>query len=280
MTVEIDDSGTGDLIGPAFILFWRRETNTLVKKRVPLELYQNKNFNNLTKSFIRNLFISTFQEMKIPQSEDIWLCTGPCFDEARKWLKENNYNYHDAKIEGYLQNQVESTYINYIIENYDFPRDKASIESGKERFFTIFNWVVEDYPRRKIFVKSGFEKWQSKWNNEAESLWMKKMVSEGNHINNNIKSSADNNNIVKTKSSHSKSVNTIENIDLNINNIKNNKEIKKTQQKKSKKTSKKSVKKKHVKHRNFKKKKKSFQKKKSKHPKYSTKNVDPYQKFY
>lgn len=134
MTVEIDDSGTGDLIGPAFILFWRRETNTLVKKEVPLELYQNKNFNNLTKSFIRNLFIATFQEMKIPQSEDIWLCTGPCFDEARKWLKENNYNYHDAKIEGYLQNQVESTYINYIIENYDFPRDKASIESGKARF--------------------------------------------------------------------------------------------------------------------------------------------------
>ncbi|MHA1886864.1 MAG: hypothetical protein ACTSX0_02465, partial [Promethearchaeota archaeon] len=176
MTVEIDDSGTGDIIGPAFILFWRRETNTLVKKEVPLELYQQKNFNTLTKEYIRELFKEVFQIMDIPPTEDIWLCTGPCFDEARKWLQENRYNYHDAKIEGYLQTQVESTYLDYLIENYDFPKEKAILESGKKRFFAIFNWVVDDFPRRIKFIKSGFDKWQSKWKNEAETLWMKKMV--------------------------------------------------------------------------------------------------------
>lgn len=177
MTIEIDDSGTGDLIGPAFILFWRRETNTLIKKEVPLELYQREDFNKLTKEYIRDLFENVFAEMKIPSTEDIWLCTGPCFDEARKWLKEKNFNFHDAKIEGYLQTQVETTYLDYIINNYNFPQDKASIESGKKRFYAIFDWVAQDFPRRSKFVKSGFEKWQAKLKREAEELWMKKMVS-------------------------------------------------------------------------------------------------------
>ncbi|MHA1521293.1 MAG: hypothetical protein ACTSRK_14000 [Promethearchaeota archaeon] len=176
MTIEIDDSGTGDIVGPAFILFWRRETNTLVTKEVPLELYQQKEFNALTKTYIRDLFISTFQEMDIPPTEDIHLCTGPCFDDARVWLKENSYNYQDAKIEGYLQTQVEGTYLNYIIEEYNFPPNKASIESGKKRFFAIYNWLVKDFPRRSLFVKSGFEKWQTKWKPEAEHAWMKNMV--------------------------------------------------------------------------------------------------------
>ena len=176
MTIEIDDSGTGDLVGPAFILFWRRETNTLVTKEVPLELYQQKEFNTLTKTYIKDLFISTFQEMDIPPTEDIHLCTGPCFDTARLWLKENAYNYHDAKIEGYLQTQVENTYLNYIITEYNFPANKASIESGKKRFFAIYHWVIKDFPRRSQFVKSGFEKWQTKWKPEAEQTWMKNMV--------------------------------------------------------------------------------------------------------
>lgn len=176
MTVEIDDSGTGDLIGPAFILFWRRETNSLLKKEVPLELYQDPHFNILSKDFIRDLFISAFKELDIPQTEDIYLCTGPCFDHARIWLKENEYNFHDAKIEGHLQDVVEQTYMHYIIENYNFPSEKSSLDSGKKRFFELFHWVAEDFPRREHWVKSGFEKWQTKWRAEAELEWMTKMV--------------------------------------------------------------------------------------------------------
>ena len=49
MTIEIDDAGTGDLLGGAFILIWRRETNDLIKKIIPLELYQDSDFDQLTK---------------------------------------------------------------------------------------------------------------------------------------------------------------------------------------------------------------------------------------
>ena len=175
--IEIDDSGTGDLIGSAFILFWRRETNTLVKKEVPLKLYQSPDFNKLTKEYIKNLFIETFKEMNIPKTEDIYLCTGNCFDLARVFLKEEEYNYHDAKIEGYLQDCVEQTYLDHIIEEYDVPAHRVSLESGAKRFFSLFHWVSQDFPRRKAFVKSGFPKWKTKWEIEAKNKWMLKMVS-------------------------------------------------------------------------------------------------------
>lgn len=176
MTIEIDDSGTGDLIGSAFILFWRRETNELVKKEVPLELYQSPDFNITTKNYIRQLFIDTFEEMKIPKTEDIYLCTGPCFDQARVFLKEGEYNYQDAKIEGHLQDLVEQTYLDHIIEEFGVPKNKISVESGKKRFFAIFHWIARDFPRRKVYVKSGFEKWHSKWEQEAEREWLGRMV--------------------------------------------------------------------------------------------------------
>ena len=177
MTIEIDDSGTGDIIGSAFILFWRRETNILIKKEVPLKLYQSPDFNNLTKEYVKNLFIETFKEMDITKTEDIYLCTGNCFDLARVFLKEEEYNYHDAKIEGYLQDCVEQTYLDHIIEEYDVPAHRVSLESGAKRFFSLFHWVYQDFPRRKAFVKSGFPKWKSKWEIEAEDKWMLEMVS-------------------------------------------------------------------------------------------------------
>ena len=177
MTIEIDDSGTGDIIGSAFILFWRRETNTLVKKEVPLKLYQSPDFNKLTKEYIKDLFVETFKEMDIPKTEDIHLCTGNCFDIARVFLKEEGYNYHDAKIEGYLQDLVEQTYLDHIIEEYDVPARSVSLESGAKRFFSLFHWVCQDFPRRKAFVKTGFPKWKTKWEIEAKNKWMLEMVS-------------------------------------------------------------------------------------------------------
>ena len=176
MTIEIDDSGTGDLIGSAFILFWRRETNELVKKEVPLELYQSSDFNLTTKNYIRQLFVETFEEMKIPKTEEISLCTGSCFDKAREFLKEGEYNYKDAKIEGYLQDMVEQSYLTHIIEEYGVPENKVSVESGKKRFFALFHWITRDFPRRKYYVKSGFDKWNTKWMQEAEKEWMTRMV--------------------------------------------------------------------------------------------------------
>ena len=178
MTIEIDDAGTGDLIGSAFILFWRRETNDLLKKEVPLELYQAplSDANRLTQEHIQQLFLEAIQELDISKTEDIHLCTGSCFDKARDYLKTEQYNLFDTKIEGYLQDQVEQTYLDHLHETYGITSKKLTVESGKKRFFLLYNWVTQDFPRRQHFVKSGTAGWQKKWKQKAEMDWQHKMI--------------------------------------------------------------------------------------------------------
>ena len=176
MTIEIDDAGTGDIVGGAFILFWRRETNDLLKKEVPLELYQSSDFNQRTQEFIQQLFIEAIQELKITKTEDIHLCTGSCFDKARDYLKIEQFNLLDTKIEGYLQDQVEQTYLDHLHDAYGISSKKLTVESGKKRFFLLYNWVTQDFPRRQHFVKSGTAGWQKKWKQKAEIDWQHKMI--------------------------------------------------------------------------------------------------------
>ena len=166
MTIEIDDAGTGDIVGGAFILFWRRETNDLLKKEVPLELYQSSDFNQRTQEFIQGLFVEAIQELKITKSEDIHLCTGSCFNAAREYLETEHFNLINAKIEGYLQDQVEQTYLNHLYQTYGIPLKKLTVDSGKKRFFLLYHWVTKDFPRRQHFVKSGFEGWRVTKSNE------------------------------------------------------------------------------------------------------------------
>jgi hypothetical protein len=173
----IDDSGTGDLLGDAFIVFWRRETNDLLQKHIPLELYQTSEFNIKTRQLVKDLFIDAITELNIPNTEEIYLCTGAIFDESRKYLDDNHYNFKSIKIEGYLQDIAEKTYIDHLIEDLGVPENIIPFESGKKRFFALFQWLSADFPRRIKNVKSGFEKWQSKWQNIAYEEWMRKMVS-------------------------------------------------------------------------------------------------------
>ena len=176
VTIEIDDAGTGDLIGDAYVLFWRRETNTLLKKIIPLELYQQSDFNKLTQQHVIGLFKEAFSELNVPKTEEILVCSGNVFDQARKFMEEEKYNFKTAKIEGYLQDQVEAAYLTNIIEEYNFPSKILNVESGRKRFFSVFHWIAKDFPRRSIYVKTGFSKWNTKLAKDAQGEWMKKMV--------------------------------------------------------------------------------------------------------
>lgn len=175
-TILIDDSGTGDLIGDAFIVFWRRETNDQCVKRIPLELYQTPEFNEKSKFAVKELLCDAFKELNVPTTEEIFICSGPIFDEARKYLTDQHFNFQIQKIEGWFQDKVEQIYVDYLTNEISIPENTVSVESGKKRFFALFHWISQDYPRRNRLVKSGFEKWQTKWASSAEEEWMKQMV--------------------------------------------------------------------------------------------------------
>jgi len=46
MTIEIDDAGTGDLVGDAFIGLLRKETDELIFKTLSVDLFKGDNWKN------------------------------------------------------------------------------------------------------------------------------------------------------------------------------------------------------------------------------------------
>ncbi|MFX1575145.1 MAG: hypothetical protein ACFFB0_20610 [Promethearchaeota archaeon] len=169
MTIEIDDSGTGDLVGNAFIGFLRKETGDLLFRTLPVDLFKGKNWKNkeplkvavdLVKDGLKEL---NFQK----DNEIIRLCRGNIFDEVRSYFVENGINYEGAIIKGKLQDAVEGKLVDYLRNNLGIRSKNLTKKSGAKRFFILFNWVCYDFDNREKYVKSGFKKWNTVWRDRA-----------------------------------------------------------------------------------------------------------------
>ncbi|MFW9939213.1 MAG: hypothetical protein ACFFD5_16345, partial [Candidatus Thorarchaeota archaeon] len=163
MTIEIDDAGTGDLVGDAFIGLLRKETDELIFKTLPLELFKAENWKN-KKPFkiVVDLVKEGLEELNFQKdSELIKLCRGNIFDQVRAYFLEEGINYEDAIVEGKLQDAVEGKLIKYLRNDLNIRSKNLTIKSGAKRFFVLFNWVCYDFYNREKFVKSGFKKWNT-----------------------------------------------------------------------------------------------------------------------
>lgn len=169
MTIEIDDAGTGDLIGNAFIGLLRKETGKLIFRTLSLELFKGENWKNkhyldktveLVKDGLREL---KFQK----ESELVLLCRGNIFDHVRNYFIEEGINYEDAIVEGKLQDAVEGKLIDHLRYDLGIRSKRLTKKSGAKRFFVLFNWVCYDFYKREKYVKSGFKKWNTVWRDRA-----------------------------------------------------------------------------------------------------------------
>jgi hypothetical protein len=165
--IEIDDSGTGDLVGSAFIGVYRKETGQIFFRAIPVELFYEEPWKNkapLKKTL--SIVKEAINELNIKPNELIKLCTGNIFDKVRDYFIEIDQNFEDAKIEGNLQELVEMKYINHL-RNLGVKSRNLTIESGKKRYFILFDWVSRDFYKREKFVKTGFKKWRTIWRDRA-----------------------------------------------------------------------------------------------------------------
>jgi len=169
MTIEIDDAGTGDLVGNAFIGLLRKNTGKLIFRTLSLELFKGENWKNkhyldktveLVKDGLREL---KFQK----ESELVLLCRGNIFDHVRNYFIEEGINYEDAIVEGKLQDAVEGKLIDHLRYDLGVRSKRLTKRSGAKRFFVLFNWVCYDFYKREKFVKSGFKKWNTVWRARA-----------------------------------------------------------------------------------------------------------------
>ena len=168
MTIEIDDSGTGDLIGDAFIGFLRIETEELIIKTLKLELFQNENWENKKPyEVVVDLVKDGLTELKFDKDkEKILLCRGNIFDQVRPYFEKAGINFEPAIIEGKLQDAVEGKLVEHLRE-LGVRSKNLTKKSGAKRYFILFNWVARDFYNREKLVKNGFKRWKTVWREKA-----------------------------------------------------------------------------------------------------------------
>jgi hypothetical protein len=165
MTIEIDDSGTGDLVGDAFIGFFRKDVNKLIFKALSVDLFKGENWKNkmpLKKTV--DLVKEGLEELNFDKNrEKVLLCRGNIFDDVRAYFIEEGILYEDTIIEGKLQDAVEMRLINHLKNDLGIRSRNLTTRSGAKRYFILFNWVSYDFYKRETYVKSGFKKWNTVW---------------------------------------------------------------------------------------------------------------------
>ncbi|MFX0083575.1 MAG: hypothetical protein ACFE94_17645 [Candidatus Hodarchaeota archaeon] len=162
-TIEIDDAGTGDLVGDAFIGFQDTESKRIIFQSVPVGLYNEGNKDDdRPKKHIVEVVKKGLRSLNHSKEDRILLCRGDCFDLVREYFNKNNIYYEPAIIEGELQNAVEGRYVQHL-RKLGITSRRLTEESGAERYFISFNWVCRDFPNRECFVKTGFPSWKKKW---------------------------------------------------------------------------------------------------------------------
>jgi len=175
-TIEIDDAGTGDLVGNAFIGFRDTITGKIIYQSVPVDLYKDDEDNKKhilePKKHILKVVIKALRILNHNDSDRILLCRGNCFDLVREYFDENGIYYEAAIVEGVLQDAVEGRLIQHL-RNLGIKSSKLTTEAGFQRYFVMFNWVCQDFPNRERYVKTGFPSWPRKWRKIALERYQK-----------------------------------------------------------------------------------------------------------
>ncbi|MFW9899223.1 MAG: hypothetical protein ACFFDO_08185 [Candidatus Thorarchaeota archaeon] len=168
MTIQIDDAGTGDLIGDAFIGLLRKETSKIIFRTLPVELFQEENWKNkMPFKIVVDLVKDGMRELKFNRdSEKIEICQGNIFEQVRTFFDETGINYEAVTIEGKLQDAVESKLVNHL-RDLGVKSKNLTKKSGARRYFVLFNWLCRDFYNREKYVKTGFKKWNSIWREKA-----------------------------------------------------------------------------------------------------------------
>lgn len=157
--IQIDDAGSGSLLGGTIIGVLRVESQEYMYRVIPLQLYQGDAFQN--KSYIHyvvTIVEELFKELKVSKEEEINVCRGYMFDSLKEWFKINNYNYLSTKIQDPLQTLVEKTFDDYAI-NLGLPTTYINYTKYPFHFHRILKWVYADYEGRSKLCKTGWKSW-------------------------------------------------------------------------------------------------------------------------
>jgi hypothetical protein len=160
--IEIDDAGSGSLIGGTGIGLFRRETQEYIFKIIPPVYFQEPYFSQ--KAYQKNALTivkNAFRRLEVSRNEPVRVCRGYIFEDLHAWLNVQGYNWRSVKIEGTLQSKVEASFSLYCIQ-LGLPRDFVQHARFAFGFHRLLKWVFADFDARVKYCKSGWKSWR-KW---------------------------------------------------------------------------------------------------------------------
>ena len=158
--IQIDDSGSGSLIGGTCIGIMRVETNEYFYDIIPIELYRPEIFEK--KQYLDkvvDIVQSIFMKLGVSKDEKVEVCRGYMFERLQQWLKEENYNYTSTAIGEPLQSIVEYTFENYA-NSLGLPSQFINYTKYPFHFHRLLRWVYADYENRYPLCKTGWKSWK------------------------------------------------------------------------------------------------------------------------
>ena len=166
--IQIDDAGSGSLLGGTIIGAYRVDTGEYHYEVIPLSLYQEPHFQK--KEYIHhvvNIVAKLFDELKVPKDEPIEVCRGYMFESLNRWLKEQQYQFSNTKIGDPLQSVIENSFDLYA-NQLGLPNAFIGYTKYPFHFHRILKWVYADYENRSKLCKTGWKSWNKYGNLEVK----------------------------------------------------------------------------------------------------------------
>jgi hypothetical protein len=158
--IQIDDAGSGSLVGGTYIGALRVETKEYYYDLIPIKLYNEKYFKKkFYLEYTNSIVKKAINVLKIDKAEPIMICQGYMFDDVRRYLSNNNYDYTSTKINEPLQSVIEKSFEDYSV-SLGLPRDFLKYTKFPFHFHRLLRWVYADYNERNKLCKTGWKSWQ------------------------------------------------------------------------------------------------------------------------
>ncbi len=158
MTVEVDDSGWGDLIGGAVIVMRRLHSNEKHSGEIPVEAFQGDAF--AEKAYLNHalrIVREGAEALSIARDEPVHICTGYILSAVGAALSNEGYNVVPVKVVGPTQEYAEGQYILHLARVTGLSPEEARRLRG---FDTSLGWVLRDLHKRERVVKTGWKSWE------------------------------------------------------------------------------------------------------------------------
>ncbi|MDD3299036.1 MAG: hypothetical protein WCS98_07090 [Bacillota bacterium] len=173
--IQIDDAGSGSLLGGTCIGTLRVETGEYRYGIIPIELYDPDNFK--AKKYLDSVVeiaATSLTALNVKKNEKVSICRGYMFDRLKKWLERNFYNWESTVIHDPLQSIVEKTFEDYAV-SLGLPQQYIRYTKYPFHFHRLLKWVYADHEKRKRLCKQGWDSWQ-KYGNLERKIYLEKAV--------------------------------------------------------------------------------------------------------